>query len=100
MGPLAGGLVGYAGTVVGGLVGGPVGALVGMQAQTFFQEGLTRAIQSIHDFPAQIHGLHMGGNYQDSQTAFTMRQRAAQDMSTSLFNARAYLGREALLMHQ
>jgi hypothetical protein len=41
----------------------------------------------------------MGGDYQDTQVAWTMRQRAAQEMSGSLLNARQYLGKEAALMH-
>jgi hypothetical protein len=41
----------------------------------------------------------MGGGYQDTQTAYTMRQRAAQELTGSLLNARPYLGKEAALMH-
>jgi hypothetical protein len=41
----------------------------------------------------------MGGDYQDSEQTFTMRQAAVKEMSGSLLNARAWLGREGRAMH-
>jgi hypothetical protein len=44
--------------------------------------------------------VRFGGNFKDSQPAYTMRQKAEQELSGSLLNARRYLGREAQLFHQ
>jgi hypothetical protein len=41
----------------------------------------------------------MGGDYQDSEQAWTTRQAAVQEMSGSLMNARQWLGHEGQAMH-
>jgi hypothetical protein len=53
----------------------------------------------VHDFDQNVRRVRMGGDYQDTQVAWTVRQRAAQEMAGSLLNACQYLGREAALMH-
>ena len=40
-----------------------------------------------------------GGNYQDTQAAYTMRQRGVQAMQASKLNARSVLGSEARTFH-
>lgn len=81
---LGGPLLGYA----LGFATGEIGAKAG--------EGL----QFFNDFNATMKHVNMGGNYKDTQVAYTMRQRAAQELGSSVMNARQYLGKEALLMHQ
>lgn len=40
-----------------------------------------------------------GGNYQDTQQAYTMRQRSAQALQQTKMNARSVLGSEARTFH-
>jgi hypothetical protein len=47
-----------------------------------------------------IAGAFFGGDYRDTQTAVTMRQAAAREMSRSLVNARQWLGQEGAFMAQ
>jgi hypothetical protein len=81
---LAGPLAGFA----LGLLGDKAGNAIGTGLQDFSQIARQRRV------------VDMGGKYEDTQLAFTMRQRAAQEMGSSVMNARRYLGSEALLMHQ
>ena len=94
-----GATVGNAATFAGAVLSGPVGiaaSLLGYQASFPVQ----RAVQTVIDAGSDLRHLNFGGNYRDTQTAYTMRQKAAQELSGSLVNARMYLGQEALLMHQ
>lgn len=88
------------GDIAGSIVGGPaLGLAVG--AVTEHIGGLVgEGVQMLHDFNRDLKHVNMGGNYDDTQLAYTMRQRAAQELGSSVMNARQYLGREALLMHQ
>ena len=108
-----GGIIGrFVGGTVGGLVGGAPGAAAGAYAggkigswskfvAPMFFDPLTRKISRPVDRAVQMaqHQVHFGG-LQDSQPAYTMRQRALQEMRGSLLNAKQYMGREAQLMHQ
>lgn len=89
-----------AGDVLGTTLGGPlVGMLLGSvteKAGAAFGD----AFQAFSDFNKQVRHVNMGGNYEDTRLAYTMRQRAAQEMGTSVMNARTWLGKEAALMHQ
>jgi hypothetical protein len=49
---------------------------------------------------AQYYRSNFGGNYQDTQQAYTMRQRAVQAMQQSRMNARSVLGSEARTLHR
>jgi hypothetical protein len=42
----------------------------------------------------------MGGDYQDSKAAYTMRQRGMQAIQNSRMNARSALGNTAKMMHR
>lgn len=42
----------------------------------------------------------LGRGFQDSQAAYTMRQRAEREIEASRLNARAAFGREARFMHR
>jgi hypothetical protein len=89
------------GALIGGAIAGPVGATVGMFVGTTALEGvIAKPIQFLHDYATMTRHLGMGGWYEDTYPAYTMRQRAVREMSASLLNARQYLGREALLLHQ
>lgn len=95
------GNVGFAiGDVIGSTLGGPlVGMAVGMATGTA-AEKIGDAFQFFADTNRRIKHLNMGGNYEDTQVAFTMRQRAARELGGSVMNARMYLGREGILFHQ
>jgi hypothetical protein len=104
---------GTVGAIVGGVVGGPVGAGAGEIAGAWLGKWGTRIAGPILIDPyvrriskpinrmvglAQ-HRVAFGG-FQDSQQAYTMRQRALQEMRGSLLNATQYIGREGQMMHQ
>jgi phage tail tape-measure protein len=82
------------GTWAGGIIGGGVGSLVGDKKARVATQ---RLVNSIAIYRPRVR---FGGNFKDSQPAYTMRAKAEQELSGSLLNARRYLGREAQLMHQ
>lgn len=88
------------GDLIGTAAGGPlVGLAVGLvteKAGGIVQE----AFQMFHDLNYRIRHVNMGGDYKDTETAYTMRQRASQELGSSVMNARQWLGKEAALMHQ
>ena len=96
-GATAGGMLGAA---VGGLMLGLPGELIGGWVGGTAGEKVGAAVHAFTDIAHSAQHLNFGGHYQDTQEAFTMRQRAVQEMSTSLLNARQYLGKEAALLHQ
>lgn len=61
---------------------------------------LAKPLQTFAEFGQSQRRLEFSAGFVDSQRAWTMRQRAAIEIGQSLLNARQYLGREALLMHQ
>lgn len=89
-----------AGDLIGNVVGGPVAGLaLGLVTERlggYVEEG----VQGLHDLNRFIKHVNMGGDYEDTRIAYTMRQRAAQELGTSVLNARQWLGKEAVLMHQ
>ena len=91
---IGGFLLGPAGAVVGGIVGGGIASLV---TDKKVRSG-TQVI--LHDVIRSRPRVRFGGNFKDSQPAYTMRQKAEQELGSSLLNARRYLGREEQLMHQ
>ena len=100
----AGGLIRGIAYGVGDLIGttlaGPVGGIALGMAFDAATAPVTDVIQSFVDFNKHVRHVNMGGNYEDTRTAYTMRQRAAQEMGSSVMNARAWLGKEAALLHQ
>ena len=93
---LGGGL----GTLVGGMLGGGAGMIVGgYLGEEFAGSAIAKGVQSIADLSKNYRTLHMGGDFQDSEGAYTMRQVACREMNSSLLNARSILGREAAFMH-
>jgi hypothetical protein len=88
------------GGAIGGMLGFTFGGAVGgMAGDKVFGAGLEKTVQAIADIGSERGKLHMGGNFVDSQAAWTMRQTAVQSMATSNLNARRYLGQEAAFMH-
>lgn len=88
------------GTVLGGLIGGPVGALAGsFVLDPLVQSTLAKPIQKFSEFGRQQRAMNFG-SFNDSETRYTMRARASQEMSRSLLNCRDILGKEAVLFHQ
>lgn len=95
------GTFGFAvGDVLGSMLAGPVGGLALGSLTELAGDKLGEAAQFLHDFKRNITHINMGGNYEDTRVAYTMRQRAAQEMGSSVMNARSWLGKEGLLMHQ
>jgi hypothetical protein len=96
----AGGLSTGVASFVGGMFGGLPGAMVaGYFGDEAISSTVGKLVQKVHDLGVNNRKLGMGGNYQDSEQAYTMRQLAAQEMSGSLMNARQWLGRESVQMH-
>jgi hypothetical protein len=54
----------------------------------------------LEEIGRQAQHSNFCGDYKDSEAAFTMRQRAVQEMGSSALNARRHLGSEAVMMHQ
>lgn len=90
------------GDVVGtALSGGNM--FVGFAVGSAFEKagaGAGDILEKFSDLNRAIKHVNMGGNYEDSRVAYTMRQRASQEMGSSVMNARSWLGREAVLLHQ
>lgn len=114
-GAAAGGAIGSilpgAGTLIGGIVGTGIaiaGAIAGQIAGENIGLGLTKGIgrqvgmgaRSIIRTARAIDRVQFGGNFVDSRAAYTMRQRAVQDMAGSMLNARQFLGNEAIFLHE
>ena len=97
IGNTAGGFMGSTfGAVVGGLVGGPLGSIAGAAILSKPIEDVTsKGINKFSSIARSSASLRAGGNYKDTQVAYTMRSRAAQELNGSLLNARVYLGNEA-----
>jgi len=77
-----------------------VTALAGLMGASEIGESVAKPIRFLQKLDHRMRRLEMGGDYVDTERAATMRQRAVQEMSGSLLNARSVLGQEALLMHQ
>ena len=105
---LAGGGVGFGvGAVLGGAIAGAfgippnVGALVaGTIMSGDVDKFITDSVQSAVDFGSNMRRARFGGDYRDTNTAYTMRQAASREMSRSLVNSRQWLGQEAAFMAQ
>ena len=88
------------GGAVGGFALGPLGEIAGQVIGGMVGEKVGAVVGPLEELARQAHTLNFGGEYKDTEAAYTMRQRAVQEMSTSSLNARRYLGSEAALMHQ
>lgn len=99
MGDSAGALIGNGLQMGAGLMGGPLGiagAFLGYKVGQKLSDAYDSTIKGLN---ATRH-LNFGGNYKDTAVAYTMRQKAAQELGGSLLNARQFLGKESVLMHQ
>jgi hypothetical protein len=74
-----------------GFPGGGVSQAIG--------DKIGQGLQFLHDFDRNQRRLKTGGNYEDTEAAYTMRQAACNELSGSLLNARQWLGREGAMMH-
>jgi hypothetical protein len=87
--------------VVGGFLGGPIGQIVAQATiAPVLQTAIEKPLEAFAGLNHRVTHLGMGGDYEDTELAYTMRQRAAMEMGSSLLNARQYLGLEAKLFHQ
>lgn len=101
------GITSLVGGVIGGLISGgnPIVAsamAIGLQAigGDKIDKMISGTIQPMVDFGSNMRRQNFGGDYRDTQIAYTMRQSAAREMSRSLLNARQWLGQESAFMHQ
>lgn len=88
------------GDVAGSVIAGPLAGMALGVVTEHLGGVVGEGMQFLHDFNHDLKHINMGGNYEDTQLAYTMRQKAAQELGSSVMNARQYLGKEALLMHQ
>ena len=58
-----------------------------------------KGIRAFSAIGTRVRHLEMGGNYKDTDTAYTLRMRAISDMNGSMQPARRYLGQEGLIFH-
>ena len=82
------------GNIVGSTIGGKIGEIwdPGLNAQANLELQISRTANV-------ARRVNFGGDFEDTQQAYTMRQQAVQEMSGSLMNARQYLGNEAAFFH-
>jgi hypothetical protein len=97
---LASGVAFAVGDAVGTALGGPVAGFMLGSAFEPLGSKIGDGLQMFTDFAHSIRHVNMGGNYEDSKVAYTMRQRGAQEMGSSVMNARSWLGKESALLHQ
>lgn len=90
---------GYLGGVVGGALGGIPGALVGNLVGGYLGDIAGKVADPVMETGRLIGHSNFGGNYKDTEKAYTFRQQAVQSMNSSILNARQYLGKESLLFH-
>jgi hypothetical protein len=80
------------------------GMIAGTAAAWAVDEFVTPRVAAAHKAVLResrlLRHFNAGGDYEDTQVAYTMRQRAVQEMGQSLLNARQYLGKEALMFHE
>jgi hypothetical protein len=93
--------------VIGGALGGMVGipppiaaTIAGVLFQDAVDSNISKIVQGAVDFGSKQRRMNFGGDYRDTQVAYTMRQVAAREMGGSLMNARQWLGAEASFLHQ
>lgn len=68
-------------------------------AQLSYQIGRSHYDNDKQQFE-DMYRPNLGGNYQDTQQAYTMRQRGVQAIQNSRLNARSALGNTARMMHR
>lgn len=88
------------GDAIGTVLAGPVAGIILGSITERLGGAVEEGVQFFNDFNRMSHHINMGGNYEDTRMAYTMRQRASQEMGSSVMNARRYLGSEGILMHQ
>lgn len=100
IGTVIGAPLGVPGAMAGAMIGGVGGYILGgigfNKAATEIGMGVRATVASAR----MMDRLQFGGSFQDTQQAYTMRQRAIQEMSGSMLNARQYLGNEAAFLHE
>jgi hypothetical protein len=95
-GALASGVGAFVGGALFGLPGAVVGGFIGDELAS---SAIGKAMGRMHDLPRDRARVNFTTGFQDSDAAFTMRQRAAHELSGSLMNARQYLGGEGAFLH-
>lgn len=101
---LAAAVSGQIGGTIGGIIGGltpiPGGALIGMTVgDQIARSSTAKVLNKGLRISERATAVNTGGQYKDTDVAFTMRQRSAIEMSGSMLNARHWLGKEANAFH-
>jgi hypothetical protein len=89
--PTIGGPVAWLAVTVGGI-------LFANEPNAWLRKSVFRSMRTLRGFDRQTRRLEAGGHYQDTKTAAAWRSSALREMSSTHQSARAYLGREAVLM--
>lgn len=87
------------GARIGGALGGfagPVGKLVGMALGGIIGYSTIGLVEKASKMGRSWSMPELGGNYEDTAEAMTLRQRSLNSIRTSQFNVRNELGNEAL----
>lgn len=94
------GAAGILGSIAGFAFGGTIGSVIGSElAEGTAGKAIERGVQAIADLGGHAGAGRFGGDFEDSNAAWTMRQVAVQQMASSNLNARRYLGQEAAFFH-
>jgi hypothetical protein len=101
VGAFIGGAAGMAaGGPIGAFVGRGVGGLVGgFVAPVITRSAVVAAGLAVYDAGKRAGRPQMGGHYVDTEQAYTLRQKSAQELGRSMLNARQYLGHEGPMFH-
>src|SRR5208282_3496647 len=94
-------LAGITAAAIGGVFGIPPlvsASVAGILLGDKVDRAIVNTVQSVVDFGSRQRRANFGGDYRDTQVAYTMRQTAAREMGGSLMNARQWLGQEGAFM--
>ena len=104
LGGAIGSIGGPIGTAIGAVVGGITGSVIGESVGGRMLNGPARQLglgaRALVRTSRAVDRAQFGGGFVDTRGAYTMRQRAVQDMSSSMLNARQFLGNEAIFLHE
>ena len=75
-------------------------SLLALYPDTVIENMAISRIRRIGEEGKYARRFQFGGDFQDTQSALALRQRAVRDMSGAHTTARRYLGHEASLLHR
>lgn len=75
-------------------------ALLAAFPNTMLEDKIIGGISFLNQTGRRIRRLEVGGDFEDSESAYATRQRSLHDLTGTMQASRRYLGQEALLMHR